>query len=113
MPLFQLSGGQQQRVFIARALAAHPRLLVLDEPTIGIDLPSQEQFYLLLQKLRLEKNLTIILVSHDIDVVATQANSFACLNQHLIYHGEPQAFVKDDYIEKLYGKNLRLILHGH
>ena len=112
-PIHQLSGGQQQRIFIARALASNPCLLALDEPTIGIDLHAQEQFYLLLQKLRKEKGLTIILVSHDIDVIATQANTFACLNQGLVYHGEPQAFIKDDYMEKLYGKNLRLILHGH
>ncbi|MFI5205801.1 MAG: metal ABC transporter ATP-binding protein, partial [Candidatus Paceibacterales bacterium] len=112
-PLQQLSGGQQQRVFIARALASNPCLLALDEPTIGVDLQAQEQFYLLLQKLRKEKHLTIILVSHDIDVIAAQATTFACLNQELIYHGEPKKFIKEDYLEKLYGKNLRLILHGH
>ena len=112
-PLFELSGGQQQRVFIARALASNPRLLVLDEPTTGVDVPTQEQFYNLLQKLRQEKNLTIILVSHDIDVVATQSNTFACINQTLVYHGEPKEFVKGDYLEKLYGKNLRMVLHGH
>lgn len=111
--LAELSGGQQQRIFIARALASNPCLLVLDEPTVGVDLNSQEQFYMLLQKLRKEKHLTIILVSHDIDVIATQANTFACLNQELVYHGVPEDFIKNDYMEKLYGKNLRLILHGH
>jgi zinc transport system ATP-binding protein len=111
--LYELSGGEQQRVFIARALASNPRMLVLDEPTVGIDLKAQEQFYQLLQNLRQRKNLTIILVSHDIDVVATQASCFACLNQTLIYHGKPKDFFQQDYLEKLYGKNLRLILHGH
>ncbi len=112
-PVHQLSGGQQQRVFIARALASNPCLLALDEPTVGIDIHAQEQFYLLLQKLRKEKGITIILVSHDIDVIATQANSVACLNQTLIYHGEPNGFAQGDYFERLYGKDLRLILHGH
>lgn len=112
-PIYQLSGGQQQRVFIARALASTPCLLAMDEPTIGVDLQTQEQFYLLLQKLRKEKGLTIILVSHDIDVVVNQANSVACLNQSLIYHGQPEGFAKGDYFERVYGKNLRLILHGH
>jgi len=112
-PIFQLSGGQQQRIFIARALSSNPCLLALDEPTIGIDIQAQEQFYLLLQKLRKEKGLTIILVSHDIDVIATQANSFACLNQELVFHGEPKEFIKEDYLEKLYGKNLKFVLHGH
>ncbi len=112
-PLHELSGGQQQRVFIARCLASNPCILALDEPTIGVDLHAQEQFYLLLQKLRREKHLTIMLVSHDIDVIATQVNKFACVNQELVYHGEPKEFIKQDYLEKLYGKNLRFILHGH
>lgn len=112
-PVHQLSGGQQQRVFIARALASNPCLLALDEPTIGIDVQAQEQFYLLLQKLRKEKGLTIILVSHDIDVLTLQANTVACLNQTLIYHGVPSGLEKHDYFERLYGKNIRFILHGH
>lgn len=112
-PLYELSGGQQQKIFIARALASHPKLLVLDEPTIGIDVQAQEQFYLLLQKLRQKKNLTIILVSHDIDVISTQVNSLACLNQTLVYHGEPKNFMEGNYIEKLYGKNLRMVVHDH
>lgn len=112
-PLHDLSGGQQQRVFIARALAGSPKLLILDEPTIGVDIATQEKFYKLLKKLRQEKNLTIILISHDIDVIANEANVFACLNQELIYHGEPKNFIKEDYLEKLYGKDLKLILHGH
>ncbi len=112
-PLYELSGGQQQRVFIARAIASHPKLLVLDEPTIGIDMKAQEQFYELLKKLRQEKGLTIILVSHDIDVIASQVNNYVCINQTLIYHGEPEEFARNDYMKKLYGKNIRMVLHGH
>ena len=113
VPLHHLSGGQQQRVFIARALASNACLLVLDEPTIGVDLNAQEQFYALLQKLRETKKMTIIFVSHDIDVIASEATTFACINQELVYHGAPTNFIKEDYFEKLYGKNRRLILHGH
>lgn len=113
VPLHDLSGGQQQRVFIARALASKACLLVLDEPTIGIDLNAQEQFYHLLKELRETKKMTIIFVSHDIDVIAAEANTFACVNQELIYHGKPMDFIKEDYLEKLYGKNIRQILHGH
>ncbi|MEK7524710.1 MAG: metal ABC transporter ATP-binding protein [Patescibacteria group bacterium] len=113
VPLHDLSGGQQQRIFIARALASNPCVLILDEPTIGIDIHAQEQFYALLQKLRESRKMTIIFVSHDIDVVASQANIFACVNEELVYHGEPQDFIKEDYIEKLYGKNMRHIFHGH
>lgn len=112
-PLHNLSGGQQQRVFIARALAGNACLLVLDEPTIGVDINAQEQFYALLKELQEGKKMTIIFVSHDIDVIASEANTFACVNQELVYHGAPREFIKEDYIEKLYGKNIRLILHGH
>lgn len=112
-PIHQLSGGQQQRVFIARALAGNPCLLALDEPTIGIDVHAQEQFYTLLQKLRKEKGITVILVSHDIDVVVNQVNSVACLNQTLIYHGVPEGLKNQEYFERLYGKDIRLILHNH
>lgn len=108
-----LSGGQQQRVFIARALASRPSVIFLDEPTVGIDLQTQEDFYSLLKKLNREMGLTLVLVSHDIDVIANEANSIACINQTLIYHGEPEEFVKGEYFEKLYGKNIRQILHGH
>jgi zinc transport system ATP-binding protein len=108
----QLSGGQQQRVLIARALALDPRILVLDEPTVGVDVRNQEQFYRLLKQLNQELGLTLILVSHDIDVVANEVTELACINQTLVYHGEPTKFVKEDYL-KLYGKETKFILHHH
>lgn len=109
----ELSGGQQQRVFIARALAGEPEIIFLDEPTVGIDLKTQEQFYGLLKKLNQDLNLTLVLVSHDIDVVANEATELACINQSLVYHGEPKEFIKGEYLEKLYGKHTRFILHDH
>ena len=111
--LSELSGGQQQRVFIARALLNKPELLILDEPTVGIDSQSQIKFYELLRKLNRENELTLILVSHEIDVVAKEVNSVACINKNLIYHGHPQELLKSDLIEKLYGKHQRLIAHQH
>lgn len=108
-----LSGGQQQRVFIARALAGKPQVIFLDEPTVGVDVQTQESFYALLKKLNHDMGLTLILVSHDIDVIANEVTELACINQSLIYHGEPKEFVKGEYLEKLYGKNIRQILHGH
>jgi zinc transport system ATP-binding protein len=108
-----LSGGQQQRAFIAKALAGHPKLLVLDEPTVGIDIESQEKFYALLTDLNKKFGLTILIVSHDIDVVVNEVSSVLCLNKTLMYHGNPKTFMKDDYLEKLYGKNRRFIIHGH
>jgi len=108
-----LSLGQQQRVFIARALAAQPEIIILDEPTVGIDLATQEQFYALLKKLNQELGLTLVLVSHDIDVVTHEVTELACINQTLVYHGNPETFYTGDTLERLYGKNVRFISHNH
>jgi len=107
----QLSGGEQQKVFIARALAGEPKILILDEPTIGVDITSQEKFYAFLQKINQDLGLTIIFVSHDIDVVAHQAKSVLCLNHKLVCHGSPRQFMKKEYLEELYGKKAKFILH--
>jgi zinc transport system ATP-binding protein len=74
-PVGALSGGQLQRVFIARALARRPRLLILDEPTVGIDAPGQRRFAELLARLRAELGLTIVLVSHDLRTIAGGASA--------------------------------------
>lgn len=108
-----LSSGQQQRIFIARALAGEPEVIFLDEPTVGVDVKTQEQFYALLKRLNQEFGLTLVLISHDIDVIANEVTELACINQTLIYHGEPKEFIKGDYLQKLYGKNIRQILHDH
>lgn len=110
--LDELSGGQQQRVFIAKALASDPQLLILDEPTVGIDSQSQGEFYELLTQLNKEGK-TIVIVSHDISVIANEVTSLACLNKTLVYHGTPKQFIKEDYLEKLYGKDRKFIIHGH
>lgn len=111
--LRELSGGQQQRVFIARALASNPELLLLDEPTVGVDTESQEKFYSLLKKLNKELELTLVLVSHDIDVVAHEVTQVACLNNTLITHGSPKKVLKEGNLDKLYGKQLKFVVHGH
>lgn len=108
-----LSGGEQQRVFIARALASEPEIIFLDEPTAGVDTQTQERFYTLLKKLNQSLNLTLILISHDINVVVREATELACINQTLIYHGTPEKCCEDDYLQKLYGKNLKIVPHNH
>lgn len=108
----ELSGGQQQRVFIAKALASEPELLILDEPTVGVDVAAQDEFYQLLAELN-KKGITLVIVSHDIDVIVNEVNKLACLNKKLVYHGTPKDFIKEDYLEKLYGKTRRFILHDH
>ena len=109
----QLSGGERQRVFIARALASDPKILILDEPDVGVDVSAQEKFYSFLEDLNTGSGLTILLISHDIDVVAHQARSILCLNRRLVCHGAPKDFITEDYMQKLYGKKVRFILHGH
>lgn len=111
--LRELSGGQQQRVFIARALAAEPKLLILDEPTVGIDEASQEEFYVLLAALRKEKNLAIIIVSHDLEVVMREVKTVLCMNKKLVYHGDAEDFLEGNYIEQIYGKGKKFIHHEH
>ena len=108
----ELSGGQQQRIFIAKALVTDPELLILDEPTVGIDSQSQDEFYDLLTKLNNEGK-TIVIVSHDISVISNEVGCLACLNKTLIYHGTPKRFIKGDYLDKLYGKGRKFIIHGH
>jgi len=89
-PIGRLSGGQLQRVMIARALACSPRILVLDEPTVGIDVAGQQQFAELLSRLHDELKLTIVVVSHDIRTVAAGCDRVACLSRTLHSHTAPE-----------------------
>lgn len=82
-----LSGGQRQRVMIARALCAHPEILLLDEPTASIDPSGQKQIYDLLKTLN--QNITVIVVSHDISVITGYANKAAYINKTLTFHNIP------------------------
>ncbi|MCX6779607.1 MAG: metal ABC transporter ATP-binding protein [Candidatus Magasanikbacteria bacterium] len=110
-----LSGGQQQRVFIARALAAEPEVIFLDEPTVGVDAKTQEQFYALLKKLNRELNLTLVMISHDIEIMTKETTELACVNQSLIYHDDPANCIRNNYIEQLYGEknSVNVIAHKH
>ena len=94
-PIGELSGGQQQRVFIARAVAARPKLLLLDEPTTGIDASAQQKFIDFLGMLRKELNLTVIFTSHDLRAVAALSDRIACLNVTLHAHDVPEKLPAD------------------
>jgi zinc transport system ATP-binding protein len=108
-----LSTGQQQRVLIARALVSKPELLILDEPTGGVDPEAQTSFYALLHHLNRERDVTLILVSHDIGVVAREVTKLACLNRRLIFHGRPGDFLSDAALTALYGPAVRVVSHEH
>lgn len=94
-PIGQLSGGQLQRVFIARALAVKPRILLLDEPTTGVDRRNQQQFIEFLLELKKELGLTVIMVTHDLRAVSAIADRIACLNLTLHYHDVPEHIPAD------------------
>ena len=89
-PIGKLSGGQVQRVLIARALAANPRVLALDEPTVGIDAVGQQKFAELLGTVHREIGLTIVIVSHDLRAIVAGCDRVACLARKLHSHVSPQ-----------------------
>lgn len=107
----QLSGGQQQRVFIARALVAQPKLLILDEPTVGIDHENVQAFYDMLAHLNVQHNMTMILVTHDVDNVSDRISHVACLNQTIHFHGYKNDFdtLSQEQIDAWYGHSVRKI----
>jgi len=110
----KLSGGQQQRVFIARAIVSLPRLLILDEPTVGVDTESVHQFYQLMSKLNQELGMTLILVSHDIGMVTEKVTKLVCLNKQLFFHGTPKEFeAQRGVLEDTYGSEMSLVTHHH
>ncbi|MBI3633636.1 MAG: metal ABC transporter ATP-binding protein [Candidatus Vogelbacteria bacterium] len=109
-----LSGGQQQRVFIARALATEPEIIFLDEPTTGVDHRAEEDFYSLLQKLNKEFHLTLILISHDIEMVAREANHIACINKELVCFEPPEQFIKERHDLSLFNHDAgTAVTHHH
>ena len=107
----QLSGGQQQRVFIARALVANPKVLILDEPTVGIDRENVQAFYDLLAKLNSENNITMILVTHDVDTVSKKISHVACLNHTIHFHGYRDEFdeLSQETRDAWYGHSVRKV----
>jgi len=103
-----LSGGEFQKMLIARALAVNPKVLLLDEPTASVDASSRDQIYALLEELN--KHMTIILVTHDLLAISSQVRKLACLNGHMVYHGEPE--LNEKIVNNLYGCPVDLIAHG-
>jgi zinc transport system ATP-binding protein len=111
--LSDLSGGQRQKVFIARSLVDDPKILILDEPTVAIDLQSQAIFYSFLRDLNSQMKITILLISHDISAIAQEVNKIYFLDQNLTCFHSSSEFLDQDNLDKLYGKNINLISHHH
>lgn len=107
----ELSGGQRQLVFIARALAREPKILILDEPTVGVDIASKEKFYTFLDDLNQKHGMTILMVSHDVDIMVREAKQILCINKNLICHVASGSFKKGKYMEDLYGTHATGVPH--
>ncbi len=104
----QLSGGQRQRAFIARALASEADLLVLDEPTVGVDVESVADFYELLDSLHAE-GITILLIEHDLGAVTEHAERVVCLNREIYFDGPTDEFVAGDALGRAFGTAATLV----
>ena len=98
----ELSGGQQKRAFLARALCMETRILLLDEPTSGLDLPAQDMFMELLTDLKESLGLSVIFVSHDVNVLARFADELICINRTMHLHGKPQEVLGSEHLKEAY-----------
>lgn len=110
-----LSGGQQQRVFIARSLVSDPELLILDEPTVGVDYENVQRFYDLLHQLNNERNITLLLVTHDTGTMTEHATDIVCLNRTLHFHGNPEEYLSlsEKDLSQFYGHPVNIVTHDH
>lgn len=111
--LSTLSGGQLQRVLIAYSLLKKPRLLLLDEPSAGIDIRGQETIYTLLERIQRQEHVTLVLVSHELDIVARHAAQVLCLNRNLICAGTPEKALTTEVLEQMYGASASHFTHHH
>lgn len=105
-PLGHLSGGQQQRVLIARALVQQPEVLLMDEPTTGIDTPTQYSMIKFISGLHKNLNLTVLLVTHDINMISPYVDRMALLKTRLYAFGTPEEVLKEPILTEIYGKQV-------
>jgi len=108
----ELSSGQFQRILVGWALAKNPQVLLFDEPMTGIDIGGQESVYNLLEKLRREKNLTILLVTHDLSIVYKFATNCLCLNKKVLCYSTPKELTTER-LSQLYGGEIKFYEHKH
>lgn len=112
-----LSGGEMQRVLLAQALFNHPQLLVLDEPTQGVDINSQATLYDLIEQARNELKCAVFMISHDLTLVMARTDHVLCINKHICCFGTPSNIIHDPEFIALFGKfgaeQLAIYHHQH
>jgi len=116
-PMQNVSGGELQRVMLARALLREPDLLVLDEPVQGVDITGQAELYRLIQDIRKNRGVAVVMVSHDLHVVMAQTDHVICLNHHVCCAGHPEAVSRHPEFVALFGdeiaSTLAVYAHDH
>jgi zinc transport system ATP-binding protein len=112
-PIGELSGGQFQRLLVAFALLGDPTVLLLDEPTAGVDEPGQEQLNELVHRLQHERGLTVLLISHELTVVSRYANQVLCLGRATSHLGLPSEMLTPQALQETYGSPVAFHRHDH
>ena len=112
-PIGTLSGGQFQRLLVAFALAGDPTVLLLDEPTAGVDEPGQEQLNELVRRLQQEQGLTVLFISHELTVVYRYATNVLCLSRKRAWVGPPRTILTPDLLHDIYGAPVDYHVHDH
>lgn len=98
-----LSGGERQRALLARAIARRPELLILDEPTQGLDQNGAARFYALIDRIRREEGAAVLMVSHELHVVMAASDQVVCVNGHVCCQGAPEDVSKHPEYQRLFG----------
>jgi len=112
-PIGELSGGQFQRLLVAFALLGDPTVLLLDEPTAGVDEPGQEQLNELVHRLQHERGLTVLLISHELTVVSKYASRVLCLGRATAHLGTTSEMLTPQALERIYGTPVAFHSHDH
>ncbi len=116
-PIHAISGGELRRVALARALIRDPDLLVLDEPTAGVDVTGQADLYALIARIRYDRRCGVLLVSHDLHLVMSATDTVICLNRHVCCRGHPESVARDPAYVALFGAaaaaQFAVYAHGH
>jgi zinc transport system ATP-binding protein len=112
-PVAQLSGGQLQRVLIAFSLLRKPELLLLDEPTAGVDTPGEQSFYEFITQIQAQHHLSVVLVSHDLSMVYRHASWVYALNGIVCCEGSPDEVMNADSLKQAYGIHVSAYHHHH